>query len=161
MPTPGIVSSRRHASLSFATLCSSALSSRWVLLISLERVHNICSNRCSRGDIFGSPPSRISTTRLSRARLLFGTAIPDSSRNARIWLFCPTCSRTTRSRGEYQQSSRLPGWSVVANQALLWLDRARRLRESTVTYVKRDPLLASIRGDPRYEAFLKKMNLPE
>ena len=46
-------------------------------------------------------------------------------------------------------------------QALEWLDRAYDARDSDLQFVRNDPLLASIRPDPRYKAFLLKMNLPE
>lgn len=47
------------------------------------------------------------------------------------------------------------------DQAFAWLDRAWRARDSGALDVKRTPLLANIRGDPRYRAFLRKMRLPE
>jgi TolB-like protein len=47
------------------------------------------------------------------------------------------------------------------DQAFAWLDRAWRIRDPSALSVKRTPLLANIRGDPRYKAFLRKMNLPE
>jgi tetratricopeptide (TPR) repeat protein len=46
-------------------------------------------------------------------------------------------------------------------QALEWLDRAYDARDSDLQFVRNDPLLASIRPDPRYKALLLKMNLPE
>ena len=46
-------------------------------------------------------------------------------------------------------------------QALEWLDRAYDARDSDLQFVRNDPLLGSIRQDPRYKAFLRKMNLPE
>jgi TolB-like protein/Flp pilus assembly protein TadD len=46
-------------------------------------------------------------------------------------------------------------------QALEWLDRAYEARDSDLQFVRNDPLLEPIRRDPRYKAFLRKMNLPE
>ena len=46
-------------------------------------------------------------------------------------------------------------------QALEWLDRAYEARDSDLQFVRNDPLLGSIRQDPRFKAFLRKMNLPE
>ena len=46
-------------------------------------------------------------------------------------------------------------------QALKWLDRAYDARDSDLQFVRNDPLLESIRQDPRYKAFLRKMNLPD
>ena len=48
-----------------------------------------------------------------------------------------------------------------ADQAFTWLDKAYQLRDSGVTEIKRDPLLKSLRGDPRWAALLRKLKLPE
>ena len=45
-------------------------------------------------------------------------------------------------------------------RAMDWLERAHRQRDAGMTGIKRDPFLSSLRGDPRYTALLKKMNLP-
>lgn len=37
---------------------------------------------------------------------------------------------------------------------------AYKLRDGGLTQIKGDQLLRNIEGDPRYTAFLKKMNLP-
>ena len=41
-----------------------------------------------------------------------------------------------------------------------WLDRASAQRDSGLLFTKLDPLLKSLHNDPRYAAFLKKLNLP-
>jgi eukaryotic-like serine/threonine-protein kinase len=46
------------------------------------------------------------------------------------------------------------------DKAFQWLERAYVQRDGGLTQVKGDPLLANIRKDPRYVAFLKKMRLP-
>lgn len=46
------------------------------------------------------------------------------------------------------------------DQAFEWLDRAYEARDH-LYYLKGDPLLKNLEGDPRYKAFLRKMNLPE
>ena len=46
-------------------------------------------------------------------------------------------------------------------QALAWLDRAYRQKDVALYRVKGDPLLKNLEPDPRYKAFLHKMNLPE
>jgi len=48
-----------------------------------------------------------------------------------------------------------------SNEALDWLDRAYAERNSGLIGVKVDPLLKSLRGDPRYAALLKKLNFPD
>jgi TolB-like protein/Tfp pilus assembly protein PilF len=45
--------------------------------------------------------------------------------------------------------------------AMKWLDRAYAQKDINLWYIKGDPLLAKLEGDPRYKAFLRKMNLPE
>jgi len=47
-----------------------------------------------------------------------------------------------------------------ADSAFLWLERAYKRREETITEMKGDPLRVSLERDPRYAAFLKKMRLP-
>jgi tetratricopeptide (TPR) repeat protein len=46
------------------------------------------------------------------------------------------------------------------DEAFEWLDRAYAQREGNVAYTNLEPLLKNLRGDPRYAAFLKKLNLP-
>jgi len=47
------------------------------------------------------------------------------------------------------------------DQAFQWLERAYAQQESDVQYIKVDVPLKSLESDPRYEDFLRKMNLPE
>jgi hypothetical protein len=43
-----------------------------------------------------------------------------------------------------------------------WMEKSYALRDpDCFINVRGDPLLNFLRGDPRYKAFLKKMNLPE
>jgi TolB-like protein/Flp pilus assembly protein TadD len=46
------------------------------------------------------------------------------------------------------------------DRAFEWLDRAFDLRDEDLYVIKGDPLLKNLEGDPRYKAFLRKMNLP-
>jgi TolB-like protein/DNA-binding winged helix-turn-helix (wHTH) protein/Tfp pilus assembly protein PilF len=46
------------------------------------------------------------------------------------------------------------------DEAFEWLDRAYAQRDSGLIVTKVDPLLKSLRNDPRYAAFLKKIRLP-
>jgi predicted Zn-dependent protease len=43
--------------------------------------------------------------------------------------------------------------------AFEWLDRAFRQRDPGMTWIRVDPLLQSLRGDPRYQKLLVKMKL--
>jgi tetratricopeptide (TPR) repeat protein len=45
--------------------------------------------------------------------------------------------------------------------AFQWLDRAYVQKDFLLEYIKGEPLLKSLVADPRYKAFLRKMNLPE
>ena len=47
------------------------------------------------------------------------------------------------------------------DRAFAWLDRAFNVYGDGITWIKGDPLLASLVEDPRYKALLQKMRLPE
>jgi TolB-like protein/tetratricopeptide (TPR) repeat protein len=47
------------------------------------------------------------------------------------------------------------------DRAFEWLARAYDARDEDLCFIKGDPLFKNIQYDPRYKAFLKKMNLPE
>lgn len=47
-----------------------------------------------------------------------------------------------------------------SDKAFEWLDRAYRQRDVSLMFVKVDPLLKSLRQDPRYADLLRKMHLP-
>ena len=52
-------------------------------------------------------------------------------------------------------------WRGEKDKAFDWLERAYRQRDGGLSDIKTDPPLANLRDDPRYKAFLRKMNLPE
>jgi eukaryotic-like serine/threonine-protein kinase len=47
------------------------------------------------------------------------------------------------------------------DRAFAWLDRSFNVYGEGITWIKGDPLLASLVDDPRYKALLQKMRLPE
>ena len=47
------------------------------------------------------------------------------------------------------------------NEAFNWLDRAYAQKDLELFQIKGDPLLKGLESDPRYKAFLRKMNLPD
>jgi hypothetical protein len=47
-----------------------------------------------------------------------------------------------------------------SDEAFEWLDRAYVQRNAGLIQTKVDPLLNSLRNDPRYAALLKKLNFP-
>jgi serine/threonine protein kinase/TolB-like protein len=59
------------------------------------------------------------------------------------------------------QIAEVYAWWGDKDDAFHWLDRAYVQHDGGLTYIKVNPLLKSLRPDPRYKAFLHKMNLPE
>jgi serine/threonine-protein kinase len=51
-------------------------------------------------------------------------------------------------------------WRGESDLAFQWLDRAVSQRDGGLMDLKWDPLFRGLRGDPRYAALLRKMNLP-
>ncbi len=45
------------------------------------------------------------------------------------------------------------------DKAFMWLENAYNKKDGWLTFLKGDPLLKNLKGDPRYLTFLKKMNL--
>ena len=52
-------------------------------------------------------------------------------------------------------------WRGDKDKAFEWLERAYRQRDGGLSNVKVDPTIENLRRDPRFKAFLRKMNLPE
>ncbi len=52
-------------------------------------------------------------------------------------------------------------WRGQKDKAFEWLDRAIALNDGGLSFLKSDPLMASLVTDPRYATLLKKMGLPE
>jgi len=51
-------------------------------------------------------------------------------------------------------------WRGEHDRAFEWLDRAFVQNDLRLSFVNTDPLVAKLRGDPRYAALLQKLNLP-
>jgi len=58
------------------------------------------------------------------------------------------------------QIAEVYAWRGENDKALDWLNRAYAQRDGGISDVKSNPLLASVRTDPRFQAFLRKMQLP-
>jgi TolB-like protein/tetratricopeptide (TPR) repeat protein len=58
-------------------------------------------------------------------------------------------------------TARVYAFRGEANKALQWLDRAYAKHDEDLYFIKGDPQLRGLATDPRYKAFLRKMNLPE
>jgi hypothetical protein len=72
-------------------------------------------------------------------------------------------SRLTKERaGEHAfQIAQAHAYRGELDQAFGWLDRAFDQKDAELYWIKGDPLLKKLEADPRYKAFLRKMNLPE
>jgi TolB-like protein len=58
------------------------------------------------------------------------------------------------------QIAEVYAWRGEKDQAFEWLERAYRQLDGGLQSTKIDPLLASLRTDPRYAALLRKLNFP-
>jgi hypothetical protein len=50
-------------------------------------------------------------------------------------------------------------WSGDPAGAFSWLERALAKKDAGLNYVKSDPLLARLHGDPRWTSLMNRMNL--
>jgi serine/threonine protein kinase/tetratricopeptide (TPR) repeat protein len=66
----------------------------------------------------------------------------------------------TESEVAQYQIAEVYAWRGEADKAFEWLDRAYTNHDPGVCLVKADPFIVSLRSDPRYAAFLKKLKLP-
>jgi adenylate cyclase len=57
------------------------------------------------------------------------------------------------------QVGEIYAWRGQKDLAFQWLERAYSQHDGGLTEIKNDPLLASLHADPRYQAFMRKMNL--
>jgi serine/threonine protein kinase/Tfp pilus assembly protein PilF len=62
-------------------------------------------------------------------------------------------------RGAYQYAQIYSQWGS-STQALAWLDKALRLRDSGLAELKVDPLLDPLRGEPRFQAIQRALRFP-
>ena len=67
---------------------------------------------------------------------------------------------TKYHEGGAYQIAQVYAFRKQSDEAFEWLDRAYAERDDDLTATKVDPLLKPLRSDPRYAAFLKKLNLP-
>ena len=66
----------------------------------------------------------------------------------------------TQGHGAAFQIAEVHAWRGEPDQAMAWLERAFEARDSGLALeVKGDPLLRSVRQDPRYASLLSRMNL--
>jgi tetratricopeptide (TPR) repeat protein len=58
------------------------------------------------------------------------------------------------------QVAEVYAWRGEKDKAFEWLERAYRQQDGGLAFTKADPLLASLRTDPRFTALLRKLNFP-
>jgi TolB-like protein len=68
-------------------------------------------------------------------------------------------ARPTILAGSYQ-AAQVYAWRGEIDKAFEWLGSAADHHDAGLVYVKFDPFLKPLRGDPRYAALLKKLNVP-
>ena len=49
--------------------------------------------------------------------------------------------------------------SGATNKAFEWLERAYEQKDGGLSSMKTDPMLASLRGDPRFDGLLRRLKL--
>lgn len=69
--------------------------------------------------------------------------------------------RTNAVQSADYQIAEVYAWRAEKDDAFEWLDRAFTRRDGGLVLVKIDPLLGSLHNDPRYKAFLRRMNLSQ
>jgi hypothetical protein len=65
------------------------------------------------------------------------------------------------THGYSYEIAQVYAWRGEKDKAFEWLERSYQQREGDLVYIKDDELLVPLRGDPRYKALLRRMNLPE
>ena len=66
-----------------------------------------------------------------------------------------------KERGEpfAYQFAEVYAWRGENDKAFEWLETAYRTHDGGLPYITYDPLIAKLRSDPRFGAFLRKMKL--
>ena len=68
--------------------------------------------------------------------------------------------RVYGDKGAEYQVAELHAWRGEADRAFAWLEKARAKRDTAMFWLKTDPLLRKIRGDPRWAELLRRADLP-
>jgi tetratricopeptide (TPR) repeat protein len=63
-------------------------------------------------------------------------------------------------KGAAYQIAEVYAWRGEKDKAFEWLNRAIDQHDGGLTFIKADPLVKSLIGDPRYAALMKKLGLP-
>jgi TolB-like protein/tetratricopeptide (TPR) repeat protein/tRNA A-37 threonylcarbamoyl transferase component Bud32 len=91
----------------------------------------------------------------------FGTALAQHSlgRNADSQAALDRLVASSGKTAQYQIAA-VHAWRGERDLAFEWLEKARLGGDAGLQYFKYDPLLRSLRSDPRYTALLEKLKLP-
>jgi adenylate cyclase len=121
---------------------------------------------------FGQAAAELGRMQVLEAEFGFAPSAPTYDRARRTLEMAirlePTSSDTQLADliRQYQNDDAIEVADVFASRgelddAFRWIDRAYRQRDAGIYFIKVDPLLKNLETDPRYKAFLRKMNLPE
>lgn len=58
------------------------------------------------------------------------------------------------------QAAEVHAWRGESDLAFQWFDRSCELHDASIMYLQFDPLLGKLRGDPRFDELLRRVNLP-
>ena len=65
------------------------------------------------------------------------------------------------AQGWAYQIAQAYAWRGEKDKAFEWLDRAYKQQDGGLSGIKGDPLLKSLHADPRFNALVRKLKLPE
>jgi tetratricopeptide (TPR) repeat protein len=65
------------------------------------------------------------------------------------------------AQGAAYQIAEVHAWRGEMDKAFEWLERAYAQNDGGLSFIKADPLMKPVQGDPRFAAFLRKLGLPE
>lgn len=69
--------------------------------------------------------------------------------------------RVAEAEAPAYQAAQAHAWRGERDDAFRWLERGLEIRDPGMNYLLFDPLLRSLRSDPRYEELRRRMRLPD
>ncbi len=81
-------------------------------------------------------------------------------RDAALHVLGAAMNRAERGEGSAYEVASVFAVLGLRDRAFSWLDRAFEERDVNLPEIKLDPFLASLRSDPRFQALLRRMELP-
>ena len=86
---------------------------------------------------------------------------PSAKRESVTPLGLQSCKHPTVAKARMVHIAEVHAWRGEDDLAFAWPDRAYAQRDAYMADIKLSPYLQRLAPDPRYKAFLKKVNLPE